>query len=342
MNDSIDKGLTPQTEAERSLAELSKLLGKEGGIRPEFAREVLERISGTHEAAQSVMDRVESESAPAKTEPPAPEPGLGNLKDRNLIPRTALDPQARKYVEDLVTNEGQGYNLAHNTLTDGGLYNPEEEGIIKAPTMEEALAILQRDLSMEEVEAIRRLMKVPGLALQPEGLPWRRFVSNLDTGTRNRFDTSVSASRQREFDRQDRALGIKADGGITGWKVGLEETEKEPANQSGLLKDIIRRLLESEAAKVLGLQTHKANMRSQKRALLSGDRRPLDTTGWAILQRADKPQEGESPIICPDGLVSGGDYAWNLWLVARVNFAGNNPCARYYNARLRFAVMKKA
>lgn len=283
------------------------------------------------------VEATESGSTPVT---PAPESGTGSLKDLNHFPRTALDAQARKYVEGLVTNEEQGYALAHNTLTDGGLYNPEEEGIIKAPTAEEAVAILLQKLSMEEVEAIKRFMKFPGLAMEPEGLPWRRFISNLDTGKRNRFDTSITANRKIEFDRQDSALGIQPNGKITGWQVGVAETEGEQVDQSRLLKGIIQGFLESEAAKLLQFQTHQSYSLSQKRALLSG--KPFSTISWAILQRADKPKKGESPIICPDGLVSSGYSNWVVQRGYKVYFDERSPHNHYYNTHLRFALMKKA
>lgn len=334
---------------------------REGEITDEQARDALERAitEAKFTEGDTMKERIRGLILPvvkptvteqpthAETENPAETTPTGSLKDLNLFRRTALDPQARKYVETLVGHEEQGYDLAHNTLTDGGLYDPEEEGIIKAPTTDESIAILQRDLSMEEVEAIRkraeRAKGAVGFVMVPKDLPWRRFIQNLDTGTRNRYDTSVSASRVREFNRQDAALGIQPNGEITSWQVGIAETEKEPANQSGLLGDIIQRWLESDEAKILQLVDHKLDAFLQKRALLSGDRKPLDTTGWAILQRADKPQKDESPIICPDGgLVSDGHSVWLSWGDPRVSFSGSRPDGVYGDARLRFAVMKNA
>lgn len=285
-------------------------------------------------------ETIDSDS-PAKPTPATPA-ATAQKGPEILIPQTSLDAQAKKYVENLVGHKEYGYTLAHKEITDGGLYNPEEEGIVKAPTAEEAVAILQQQLTPQEVEAIKRYIRVPGLALKPENLPWQKFVKNLDTGTRNRRDTFISDGRKVEFDRQDAALGIQETSRITGWQVGVAEMEKELNDQSGLLKGIIQRWLGSDEAKILQLADPKLYALLQKGALLSGDKNPLDKTGWSILQRADKPEEGESPIIGPDGLVSGGGYGWRNWGGDRVSFVERDPDVYCRGARLRLAVIKNA
>ncbi|MFH1720900.1 MAG: hypothetical protein ABH856_04820 [Patescibacteria group bacterium] len=271
-------------------------------------------------------------STPASAERTAPQ---------IFIQRTQLDAQARKYVEYLVRHAEYGYNLAHNEITDGGLYDPEEEGIVKAPTMEEAVVILQEQLSMEEIEAIKRYMRVPGLVMEPQNLPWQKFVANLDTGTKNKWGTVISDSRRIEFDRQDQSLGIQKTSRVTDWKVGIAEREKELGNNRGLLGDITAQWEKGEAAKLLQLPTQKLYALLQKGTLLSGDKKQLDRESWSVLQRADEPREGESRIICPDGLVSVGLCDWSdLVGRDRVNFGDYNPGNHCDNARLCPAVMK--
>ncbi|MBU1992226.1 hypothetical protein KKG51_00785 [Patescibacteria group bacterium] len=275
---------------------------------------------------------------------PAVEP---DKAERSAAPQiltrtTSLDAQARKYVENLVGHAEYGYYLAHNEITDGDLYDPEEEEVIKAPTIEEVAAILQNGLTPEEVEAIKRHIKVPGLVMEPQNLPWRKFIANLDTGTKNKKDTFVSDGRNQEFDRQDQALEIQETSRVTDWKVGIAERKKEPDNKQGLLRDIVTNWEQSEEARLLQLVTPKLYAILQKGALLSGDKKPLDKDGWSILQRADKPQEGRSRIIDLDGLVSGGNYGWNFWPEFRIGFSGYNPESHCAHTQLRYAVMKNA
>jgi hypothetical protein len=206
------RGALARAIAETTFAEGDTMRGR---LREMVAQALPTATDNTDTDAQETHEAPETQETPSQ--PKAPQ---------ILIRRTELDPRARKYVEELVGHAESGYALAHNELTDGGLYNPEEEGIIKAPTMEEAVAILQQQLSMEEIEAIKRYMRVPGLVMEPQNLPWQRFAANLDTGTKNKRETYLSNSRKAEFDRQDQALGIQETSTITDWKVGIAERKK--------------------------------------------------------------------------------------------------------------------
>jgi hypothetical protein len=126
---------------------------------------------------------------------------------------------------------------------------------------------------------------------------------------------------------------------LESWDSGKK---KELENHEGILRDITAGWEQGEAAKLLQLPTPKLYALLQRGALLSGDKKQLDRNGWSILQRADEPKEGESRIIGPDGLVSGGGYDWYGWGDPRVDFYGCNPGYRYHYARLRPVVMKNS
>lgn len=264
-----------------------------------------------------------------------------------IIRRTNLNRQARKYVENLVCNTKHGHGLALKEITDGGLYNPEEEGVIKAPTIEEAIEILQKKLSTKEVEAIQKYIKIPGLAIEPCGLPWRNFIDNLEMGTSDRFRIHVTKGRCTEFNRQDAARGIQREGRITGYRVGMVERKREPKSHTGYIGTIIEKWLASQAAEYLQLPTHKLIALIQKGALLSGDRTQLDKFGSSILKLDAKPKKGQMQIVGPDGVISISsnsdcDDFDSTHVVGQTCFRGKDPRSYYRGLRLRPTLMKDA
>lgn len=264
-----------------------------------------------------------------------------------LIHRTLLDAYSRKFIEQLANSE-YGYNLALKQLTDGSLYNPNEE-MLKAPTLDQILSVLfgegENAISKQELEAIKKHAEqengFPGLVIFPEGLPFQRFVDHLNAGTRNRFNVYVTSDRQKEFARQDKALNINLEepeiAKITGWQAGIVNIGKELKNHEGYLeKDMINPWLNSNEAKLLKLVDQKLYCLLQKGSLLSGNKEPMDKAGWSPLQPEDK-----SPIVGKDGCVSGGVCLRYVSDNYQVAFAGRlsgdpSPCAR-----LRSTLMKK-
>jgi hypothetical protein len=295
---------------------------RDGEISEEQARKALERaLKAPFTEGDAMRERIRGLFLPN----PAP---------KIDIPKTPLDAEAREYVEALVSG---GYGLSFNELTNGGLYNPDQEGIIKAPTIEEAIEILQAQLSMEEMEAIRQHMGKPGFIMEPQNLPWRRFVLNLDTGENPKRATDT-CSAATELDRQDQVLGIQKDSVITGWKIGAVDREKKIKPKGWRLEQILAGWELDETASPLQLLTPKLYALVQKGALLSGNKKLLD--GKSILQRADTPQEGESSVITPKNNVLTGENLKLRAMGSNVRLDTHPLRGQEEYGHLRFALMK--
>ncbi len=188
------------------------------------------------------------------------------------------------------------YPKARAGLLNGEkLCTPEE-----IPSKEDVLAKL-KTLSPEKLEVVRE-MKVPMLVLEPKGLSYKKFMKNLDTGTRTRNDTFLTGSRKKQFALQDKALGIKGDGAVTGWTVGIAEGAEELDGEYGYLRDLTAKWKKgAQAKKGAVLVDHTKFALMQKQAIMS--RKRLDRINWSVLSRRDNNNE----TVCEDdGLVSGG------------------------------------
>lgn len=216
------------------------------------------------------------------------------------------------------------YPKARAGLLDGEkLCTPEQ-----IPSEKKVLAKL-KTLSKEKLEVVRE-MKVPMLVLEPKGLSYKKFMKNLDTGTGTMNDTVITDSRKKQFDLQDKALGIKGDGKITDWTMGIAEGEEELDGETGYLNKLTNNWKEGKQAKKGAvLVDHIKFALMQKQAIMS--RRRLDRINWSVLSRRDNNNE----TVCEDRLVSGGDcYAHH----DHVYFYERGPYAHCDLARFRVAV----
>ncbi|MFA4891511.1 MAG: hypothetical protein WC604_04170 [Candidatus Gracilibacteria bacterium] len=257
-----------------------------------------------------------------------------------------LDAQAKSYLEQLITSEIHGYNPAHLALTNGGLYMPEESGILQAPTIEQVMETLEQ-LTPEEVERLKKLLLEAELSIEPIGLGWRKYIDSLDTGARLKYGTNLSSDTQKEFDRQDEVLGIKGPGEIIGWDICIGEGSKEDLeSHSGFFKDIIGKWKGSEAyADGFNLPTHQSYALDQKRKLVLASSDPyqiqgkeaMDTDGVSLLQRADN---GE--VICPDKSATVGSDNWRTLGLHRVGFSGYDTKSHYSGVRFRPRLVLRA
>ena len=239
-------------------------------------------------------------------EPAAAVPGIPESQE---VPEFSLE----KFAE-------ANYDKAINALTDGEkvLYNPETAAI-KAPSKEDVLARLSR-LTPDQLEVARKF-KRPVLVIEPEGLSYGKFVDNLNRGTRTRNDVIVTDSRKEQFALQDKALGIKGDGAVTGWIVGIAEGADELDGKSGVLENLISNWEHGEQAKkgaVLVDHTKFALM--EKQAIIEGRR--LDRVNWSVFSRRDNNNE----TVCEDGLVSDGRCSERD---DHVGFSESYPSDRY-------------
>lgn len=216
------------------------------------------------------------------------------------------------------------YPKARAGLLDGEkLCEPEQ-----IPSEEEVLAKL-KTLSKGKLEVVEE-MKSRILILEPKGISYKKFIRNLDTGTTTRNKTAITASRRKQFDLQDKALGIKGDGKVTGWEFSIEEGAGELDDKSGILEDLTTEWkAEEQAKKGATLVDHVKMALIEKQAIMSGKR--VDRTGWSVLSRRDNNNE----TVCEDKLVSGGDCCDSY---DYVYFRVNVPHDLCYNARFRVAV----
>lgn len=248
------------------------------------------------------------------------------LPPSNVIPirhgGSSLDAQARSYLEQLLADSGHGYDIAHLALTDGGLYVPDRD--LAIPTQQEVMAVLEQ-LTPQELEILKRFLIEPEIAVEPVGLDWRKVKENLNNGTAPKYKTAISEKTELELDRQDRVLGVKKSGGVTGWNISIAEASKEGVpNIMGFLREVTGSAWERSDAKANGLQLHTgvSYMLAQKRAYLAArqthgqiqGKELLDTDGFSLLQRADN---GE--VICPDKFILGGCDGWRELGLHRVS-----------------------
>lgn len=243
----------------------------------------------------------------------------------NVIPirhgESSLNAQAKSYLEQLLTDDARGYEIAHLALTDGGLYVPNRD--LAIPTQDEVMAVLAH-LTPQELEILKRFLIEPGIAIEPIDVNWRKFKENMNEGTAPKYKAGISEKAELELDRQDRVLGVKGSEIITGWNVSIEETSREGiASFMGFLKKVMGSAWERSDAKANGLQLHTgaSYMLTQKRAYLAAKqtghiqgKELLDTDGFSLLQRADN---GE--VLCPDGFVLGGCDGWRELGLHRVS-----------------------
>ncbi|MFA4890792.1 MAG: hypothetical protein WC604_00325 [Candidatus Gracilibacteria bacterium] len=217
------------------------------------------------------------------------------------------------------------YDKAVGALTDGRLCTPKEI----PPSKEEVLAKL-RTLSPEKLEVVRE-MKVPMLVVEPKGLSYKRFMKNLDTGTKTRNETFITDSRKKQFALQDKALGIKGDGAVAGWTIGIAEGAEELDSEYGYLRDLTAKWKKgAQATRGAVLVDHTKFALMQKQAIMSGKR--LDQINWSVLSRRDNNNE----TVCEDGLVSGGAF---LEYYDYVHFVEAYPYDLYLYARFRAVVI---
>lgn len=244
---------------------------------------------------------------------PAPEPVAPVAAESQESPEFSLEQFVKA-----------AYPKAREGLLDGEkLCTPEQ-----IPSEEEVLAKL-KTLSKEKLEVVRE-MKVPMLVLEPKGLSYKKFMKNLDTGTRMINDTVITDSRKKQFDLQDKALGIKGDGKITDWTVGIAEGEEELDGETGYLNKLTNNWKEGKQAKKRAvLVDHIKFALMEKQAIMSGKR--LDRINWSVLSRRDNNNE----TVCEDRLVSGG---YCRALHDDVLFYENSPVNPYDDARFRVAV----
>lgn len=216
------------------------------------------------------------------------------------------------------------YPEAVKSLLDGEKLCEAEQ----IPSKEEVLAKL-KTLSPAKLEVVKGI-QIPMLVLEPQGLSYRKFIRNLDTGVTTRNRTEITDSRRKQFDLQDKALGIKGDGKVTDWKFSIMESAEDLDGKVGYLENLTAEWKEGEQAKRGAiLVDHTKFALAQKQAVMSGRR--LDRINWSVLSRRDNNKE----TVCKDGLVSGGryrDYSDGVY------FHGNVPDGPCNHARFRVAV----
>lgn len=299
------------------------------GVRP--SEKTIEKLAGPEEIKNRVRALFDMKKE-QKTRLGQPISALSVAPQKRTWEKS-LDRQATSYLGQLLTSETRGYNPAHLALTDGGLYAPEEQGILKAPTMEEAMEILEY-LTLNEVELLKKILLEPEFSFIPIGFDWRKYIENLHTGVSPRYRTHLSRDEQRnfdaerEFDRQDAGLNIKRGSAkIVGWNICIGEGSKEGSkNYIGFSRDIISKWEKSMAhAAGFSLPTHQSYALDQKRKLILANKDPyqtpgkelMDTEGVSLLQRADNGR-----IICPDGSATVGCDGWRVLGVHRPDFSG--------------------
>lgn len=299
-----------------------------------------ERRSPVEDIANSALDKVESifrrvldKAAPKGSQ-------IRQLIDTNLEHMSAIFPAPiHKFsalrdltefpIEEFVEAE---YDKSLTALTDGDLYDKENEESeeFKFPTKAEIFARLQQ-LTPEQKEVVRG-MSHPMLVIAPEGVSSQVFVESLNTGARGKNDTLLSLSRIKQFENQDKALGIyEGSEKLTGWKIAIAEGSSELTTKPGILQDLITEWKAGEKAqKGAVLIDHTVDALIQKRSLI--EKRPIDRKNWAVLSRRDNNNE----FICEDGKISGGGYSdWYDCVV----FGLEDPCDHFTNPCFRYMVI---
>lgn len=308
--------LTPRTDAEKLFAEQ---LGKEGGIRPEYVRQVLNTRTETHDAAQGVMakigpDTFTPEPSPEPTEKPAKVDGKPSIF-MPLLSKSPHSPEHRKYIETVV---GADIQRVRRSFENAGITIPTDDEILQQMIMTERFKPYQ-------VDGLIRTVKTPGLMVLPPQMQsfgdYERFL-NANKKRRGQRDVLVSSGRRIAFAAQDEALRNATQASPASYKFRIGEIDPEPDNRSGKLREIIRGISLPKGLRV---------MTPREFAVSQGQAQDLiDLNGWSILCEENEPHK----IIGDDNLVSGGGgYDWDG--VRRVNFDDRDPEYGSVYARVR-------
>ncbi|MFA4891117.1 MAG: hypothetical protein WC604_02065 [Candidatus Gracilibacteria bacterium] len=311
-----------KTDAEKLFAEQ---LGKEGGIRPEFAREVLEGRAQTHEKTQTVMAGVGEK--PATQPVPAVEPAVEPPKIAKpvesplvILSKCPHSPEHRKYIENVV---GTAIPNVRKSFRNAGIAIPTDDEILQQMVMTERFR-------PEQIEALIKAVQTPGLIVLPPQMQsfgdYERFL-NANKKIIRQKDVFVSDDRKAAFVAQDTKLQQSP----TSYKFGIGELAQELRDRSGKLKSIVTEWEGSDLAKVLRVPTPReyAGLQGQAPNL-------LDLNGWSMLSEENEPHK----IIGEDNFVSGGSGYYYWGDAAWVGFFDTNPVNDYYCARVRPVVVK--
>lgn len=304
--------LNPQTDAEKQFAEQ---LGREGGIRPEFARQILDARTETHDAAQGVMAEVESDPT-AKPEPPA------NMKPQTkpqsplvILSKCPHSPEHKKYIETIV---GTAIPSVRKSFQNAGRAIPTDDEILQQMVMTERF-------KPDQVDGLIRTVRTPGLMVLPPEMrsfeDYERFL-NANKKRRGQRDVSVTDGRRTAFAAQDEALRNATQASPASYKFRIGEIDPEPDNRSGKLREIIRGISLPKGLRVMTPREH---------AVSQGQAQDLiDLNGWSILCEENEPHK----IIGDDNLVSGG-RGYDRPGDAGVDFYDHNPGNVCSYARVR-------
>jgi len=209
--------------------------------------------------------------------------------------------------------------------------SPINSGLV-LPSDEEILAVLLGQFDHSRVEALKRAeMRIRGLVVTwpTQTLAGTEALMNANKQL-GRKDAFISASRRKQFARQDHAAAEAVRREKVGLRFGFMELTPELPNRSGKLRDIISGWQRDPLSVIYRPPTH--HEYGQGQAQTCGG---LDFTGWSIFSRTDK--QGE--MYTDDGLVSGGIGRYSLHSGRRVDFleAGQEGVCDY--ARVRLVVM---